>query len=203
MYPPSKHFYFSTLFTTLPHDKLKTRLKETIHKAFSHRNDGSKCVVLGYNSTYILNKIQKGKTCYSGEQVNSMLEFLVDNIVVSFGGALFQQVVGIPMGTNRAPLLADLYLCSYQSEFLHNVVKYKKIHEARAFFLLFFLLLSMNQRSKKFTCFCNGIYQNSMYCNRLIISFFFLLHHNIVYSKSPVYTNLNGPGVNIKGPCFT
>ena len=40
-----KTFDFSTLYTTLPHDKLKTRLKETIHKAFSHRNYGSKCVV--------------------------------------------------------------------------------------------------------------------------------------------------------------
>jgi hypothetical protein len=49
-----KTFDFSTLYTTLPHDKLKTRLKETIHKAFSHRNYGSKFVVLGY-------KIQKGK----------------------------------------------------------------------------------------------------------------------------------------------
>jgi hypothetical protein len=29
-----------------------------------------------------------------------MLEFLIDNIFVSFGGTLFQQVVGIPMGTN-------------------------------------------------------------------------------------------------------
>jgi hypothetical protein len=28
-------FDFSTLYTTLPHDKLKTSLKETIHKAFS------------------------------------------------------------------------------------------------------------------------------------------------------------------------
>jgi hypothetical protein len=32
--------------------------------------------VLGYNSTYFSNKIQKGKTCYSEEQVISMLEFL-------------------------------------------------------------------------------------------------------------------------------
>jgi hypothetical protein len=55
--------------TTLPHDKLKTRLKETIHKAFSHRNYGSKFVVLGYNSTYFSNTIHKGKTCYSEEQV--------------------------------------------------------------------------------------------------------------------------------------
>jgi hypothetical protein len=50
-------------------------LKETIHKAFSHRNYGSKFAVLGYNSTYFSNKIHKGKTCYSEEQVISMLEF--------------------------------------------------------------------------------------------------------------------------------
>ena len=118
-----KTFDFSTLYTTLPHDKLKTRLKETIHKAFSHRSYGSKFVVLGYNSTYFSNKIQKGKTCYSEEQVISMLEFLIDNIFVSFGGTLFQQVVGIPMGTNCAPLLADLFLYSYESEFLQKLVK--------------------------------------------------------------------------------
>ena len=128
-----KTFDFSTLFTTLPHDKLKTRLKETIHKAFSHRNYGSKFVVLGYNSTYFSNKIQNGKTCYSEEQVISILEFLIDNIFVSFGGTLFQQVVGIPMDTNCAPLLADLFLYSYESEFLQKLVKDKKIHEARAF----------------------------------------------------------------------
>ena len=124
---------FSTLYTTLPHDKLKTRLKETIHKVFSHRNYGSLFVVLDYNSTYFSNKIQKGKTCYSEEQVISMLEFLIDNIFVSFGGTLFQQVVGIRMGTNCAPLLADLFLYSYESKFLHKLVKDKKIHEARAF----------------------------------------------------------------------
>jgi hypothetical protein len=39
-----KAFDFSTLYTTLPHDKLKTRLKETIHKAFSHRNYGSNII---------------------------------------------------------------------------------------------------------------------------------------------------------------
>jgi hypothetical protein len=128
-----KTFDFSTLYTTLLHDKLKTCLKETIHKAFSHRNDGSTFVVLSYNSTYLSNKIQKGKTCYSEEQVISMLEFLIDNIFVSIGGALFQQVVGIPMGTNCAPLLANLFLYSYESKFLQNLVRDKKIHEARAF----------------------------------------------------------------------
>ena len=62
-----------------------------------------------------------------------MLEFLIDNIVVSFGGTLFQQVTGIPMGTNCAPLLADLFIYSYESEFLQKLVKDKKIHEDRTF----------------------------------------------------------------------
>ena len=112
-----KTFDFSTLYTTLSHDKLKTRLKETIHKAFSHRIYGSTFVVLGYNSTYFSNNIQKGKTFYSEEQVISMLEFIIDNICVSFGGTLFQQAVGIPMDTNCAPLPADLFLYTYRSFF--------------------------------------------------------------------------------------
>jgi hypothetical protein len=37
------------------------------------------------------------------------------------------------MGTNYAPLLADLILNSYESEFLQKLVKDKKSHEARAF----------------------------------------------------------------------
>ena len=45
----------------------------------------------------------------------------------------FQQIVGIPMGTNCAPLLADLFLFSYESEFLQTLVKNKRIKEARLF----------------------------------------------------------------------
>jgi hypothetical protein len=62
-----------------------------------------------------------------------MLDFLIDSIFVSFEGELFQQVVGITMDTNCAPLLVDLLLYSYESEFLEKIVKENKIHEARAF----------------------------------------------------------------------
>jgi hypothetical protein len=37
------------------------------------------------------------------------------------------------MGTNCAPLLADLFAYSYESEFLPKLGKEKNIHEARAF----------------------------------------------------------------------
>ena len=39
---------------------------------------------------------------------------IVDIIFVVFAGKVFQQIVGIPMGTNCAPLLADIFLYSYK-----------------------------------------------------------------------------------------
>jgi hypothetical protein len=70
------------------------------------------------------NLCQDNSFVYSEEQVISMLEFLIDSIFVSFGGILFQQVVGIPMGTNCVPLLADLFVYWYESEFLHIFGKF-------------------------------------------------------------------------------
>ena len=52
-----------------------------------------------------------------------MIDLLVDKIFVKFGGCLFRQVIGIPMGTNCAPLLADTFLYSYESEFLDSLVR--------------------------------------------------------------------------------
>ena len=45
-----------------------------------------------------------------------MIEFLIDNIFVQFAGRLFRQLIGDLMGTNCAPLLADLFLYSYENE---------------------------------------------------------------------------------------
>ena len=52
-----------------------------------------------------------------------MLNLLIDNIFVVFGGQVFQQTVGIPMGTNCAALLADLFLHSYEAEFIQDLIK--------------------------------------------------------------------------------
>ena len=51
-----------------------------------------------------------------------MMECLID-IFVEFGGWIFQQTIGIPMGTNFAPLLADLFVYSYEAEIIHGLMK--------------------------------------------------------------------------------
>ena len=62
-----------------------------------------------------------------------MLEYLIDNMFVGFGGRIFQQTIGIPMGTNCTPLLADLFLYSYKAEFIQSLLKAGKKHLAQQF----------------------------------------------------------------------
>ena len=45
------------------------------------------------------------------------LHYLLDNIFIRFGSNLCRQIVGFPMGTNCAPLVADLFLFCYERDF--------------------------------------------------------------------------------------
>jgi hypothetical protein len=51
-----------------------------------------------------------------------MFGLLVDNIFVVFGDKVFEQSVDISMDTNCAPLLADLFLYSYEAEFVQKLL---------------------------------------------------------------------------------
>ena len=62
-----------------------------------------------------------------------MLEYLIDNIFVEFGGRIFQQTIGKPMGTNCAPFLADLLLYSCEAGFVQSLLKVGKKHLAQQF----------------------------------------------------------------------
>ena len=61
----------------------------------------------------------------------------LDNVFVQFGGCLFRPVIGIPMGTNCAPLLADLFRYSYENEFLDNMIRSGHRRLARSFNLCY------------------------------------------------------------------
>jgi hypothetical protein len=70
---------------------------------------------------------------FSETDIINMFEFLIDNIFVIFGGRVFQQTVGIPIGTNCAPLLADLFLYSYEADFIQGFLKKNENRLAQSF----------------------------------------------------------------------
>ena len=119
-----KSFDFSILYTTIPHQKLKSRFATIIRNAFIHKNGNRryKVLVLGLEGPYFVKEHSDSKNRYTEDDIVNMLEFLVDNIFVVFGGKVFQQIVGIPMGTNCAPLLADIFLYSYEAEFIQSLL---------------------------------------------------------------------------------
>ena len=51
----------------------------------------------------------------------------MENIYVQFDGMVYQQIVGISMGTNCSPLIADLFLYCYERDFMSNLQKSKRL----------------------------------------------------------------------------
>ena len=134
-----KSFDFPTLYTTIPHQKLKERLTSIIRNAFIFKNGNRryKYLVLGHEETYFVKEHSDSKNKYSEDDIIKMLEFLVDNILVVFAGKVFQQTVGIPMGTNCTPLLADIFLYSYEADFIQSLLSTGKKHLASGFNLTY------------------------------------------------------------------
>ena len=50
-----------------------------------------------------------------------MIWTLLDNIFIRFDTKLYRQAVGMPMGTNCAPLNADLFLFCYEMDFMMSL----------------------------------------------------------------------------------
>ena len=76
-----------------------------------------------------------------------------------FGGRVFQQTVGIPMGTNSAPLLADLFLYLYEADFIQGLLQKHEKKLARSFNFTFRYIddvLSLN--NSRFGGFVDRVY---------------------------------------------
>ena len=117
----------------------------------------------GRNKSCFISGPLNGDNKYTANDICKMIEVLVDNIYVRFGGQLFRQMVGIPLGTNCAPLLADLFLYSYENEYLDKLIKEGKRKLVRKFNLSYRYtddLISFN--NKRFNEFISDIYPKEL-----------------------------------------
>ena len=58
---------------------------------------------------------------WSCQNVCDALTFLLENNFIRFGTKLYRQVVGSPMGTDCAPLVANLFLFCYERDFMTSL----------------------------------------------------------------------------------
>ena len=114
-------FDFSTLDTNIPHSQLKTRMEELIRNAFSTRDASH--MALGKDYAYWTSRPVANTRNLMMNQLVEMFNFLIDNIYIQIGSAVYQQTIGIPMGTDCAPLVTDLFLFSYEFEFMKSLIR--------------------------------------------------------------------------------
>ena len=107
---------FSTLYTTLPHNFIKDKLVDLIERTF--QREGSLYIACNDRNAFFTSDAVRNYNLWSCQKVCEALTFLLDNIYIRFGSKLNRQIVGIPMGTNCAPLVADLYLFCYERDFM-------------------------------------------------------------------------------------
>ena len=114
---------FSTLYTTLPHNLIKEKLLDliewTIKRAF--KNYGSLYLACNDRKAFFTSSDESRYTLWSCQNVFDALSYLLDKIYIRFGTKLYRQIVGIPMGTNCALLVADLFLYCYERDFMDSL----------------------------------------------------------------------------------
>jgi len=120
---------FTSMYTTLPLRDLKERLGNLLDSVYQHRLQTSRARILMLKQDGTFEWIAAGRRSETDREMmmsldkfKSMLNKLVDNTYLKFGGELWHQTVGIPMGTNCAGYIANLYCFTYEIEFLRRTV---------------------------------------------------------------------------------
>ena len=127
---------FSTLYTNIPHAKLKDKLTIFINIMFSEVakcKKGKKfiCYSDKSNTAYFTKSSSKDNFCWSSEELIENIKVIVDNSYICFHENIYRQVIGIPMGTSCAPYLANIFLHVYEYDYLQSLVGHGEIDVAK------------------------------------------------------------------------
>ena len=111
-----------SVHSILRHSQLKTRMEELIRNAYNTRDASH--MALGRDYAYWTSRPVANTRNLTVNQLVEMFNFLIDNIytIIQIGSAVYQQTIGIPMDTDCAPLVADLFLFSYEFEFMKSLI---------------------------------------------------------------------------------
>ena len=125
---------FCTLYITLLHNLIKEKLINLIQWTF--KREGSPYMAYNKRQAFFTSGDTKQYKRWSCQNVCETLICLLDNIYIRFVAKLYRQIVGIPMGINCAPLVADLFLFCYESDFLTSLSDFKQAEIIEAFNLV-------------------------------------------------------------------
>ena len=122
---------FSTLYTSLKHAKRKQQLHELLETVFNTREEraSSPLIIFTLSGRMIVigSLIEATLTSPVGNFA-SLLTFVSTTSTSASENSFSGKVnIGISMGTNSAPLLADLFLHTFEYDFMLNTLKQETV----------------------------------------------------------------------------
>ena len=118
---PSQHSQYEASY--LPHNLITEKLLDLIERTFYKREGKLYLACNDKKAFFTLTDHYRGYHNWSCQNVCDALSFLLDNIYI----------VGVPMGTNCAPLVADLFLFCYERDFMKNLYSDNQADVIKAF----------------------------------------------------------------------
>ena len=112
---------FSTLYTKLKHDEIKMALSDVVKLAFKH----SKCNFISiYESGFAWVKKPRESTFrFDIDLLMETIDFILDNSYFSMGNNIFRQIIGVPIGVDPGPYIANLTLYYYEYRYLDKLYR--------------------------------------------------------------------------------
>ncbi len=96
-------------------------MASVIKLAFKHSKN--KFIAIYNKSSAFVNSTRNG-TCYFDESsLINAVNYLMDNCYFTLGGLIFKQIIGVPMGVDPGPFIANLTLWFYENRYLEKLYK--------------------------------------------------------------------------------
>ena len=115
----------------MPDNLVKEKLINLIEWTF--KRERSPCIACNERHAFFTSEDTKRCKLWSCQNVCEVLIYLLDNIYIRFGTKFCGRIVGIPMGTNCAPLVADSFLFCYGGDFMTSLSNVKQAEIIEAF----------------------------------------------------------------------
>ena len=135
---------FTTLYTKLDHNEILESINYVIDLAF--KKSKYKYVSVYAKSASWSNSPRSSTLKFDVDSLKNSIKFLIENSYFSVGSLNFKQTIGIPIGVDCAPPLANLILFRYEYQFISKLVKsdYRRARKFNGCFRLMDDISSVN-----------------------------------------------------------
>ena len=102
----------------MPHNLIKENILDLIEGTFYMKEGKLHLACYDKKAFFTSADHYRGYHLWSCQNVCDALSFRLFNIYIRLGSNLYRQIVGIPMGTNYAPLVPDFFFFCYERDLM-------------------------------------------------------------------------------------